>query len=105
MHLRAGAACCSICARLQVHRRELAQVHSKPFPFRSPEGRVALVIEVEKARYTKLPFEHTRPISLASPLCSALLVLGRPRGLVFNVEVNLRCGAVLGYLLAVQFHL
>ncbi len=33
----------------------------KPFPFRSPEGRVALVIEVEKARYTKLPFEHTSP--------------------------------------------
>jgi len=33
----------------------------KPFPFRSPEGRVALVIEVEKARYTKLPFEHTPP--------------------------------------------
>jgi len=33
----------------------------KPFPFRSPEGRVALVIEVEKERYTKLPFEHTPP--------------------------------------------
>jgi hypothetical protein len=33
----------------------------KPFPFRSPEGRLALVIEVEKARYTKLPFEHTPP--------------------------------------------
>jgi PPOX class probable F420-dependent enzyme len=31
----------------------------KPFPFRMPEGRVALVIEVDKARYTKLPFEHT----------------------------------------------
>jgi PPOX class probable F420-dependent enzyme len=31
----------------------------KPFPFRSPEGRVALMIEIEKARYTKLPFEHT----------------------------------------------
>jgi PPOX class probable F420-dependent enzyme len=31
----------------------------KPFPFRSPEGRVALVIE--KARYAKLPFEHTPP--------------------------------------------
>ena|ERR1700751_618492 len=31
----------------------------KPFPFRSPEGRVALVIEVEKACYTKLPFRHT----------------------------------------------
>ena len=31
----------------------------KPFPFRAPEGRVALMIEIEKARYTKLPFEHT----------------------------------------------
>ena len=33
----------------------------KPFPFRSAEGRVALVLEVEKARYAKLPFEHTPP--------------------------------------------
>ena len=33
----------------------------KPFPFRSPEGRVALIIEVAKVRYTKLPFEHTPP--------------------------------------------
>ena len=33
----------------------------KEFPFRNPVGRVALVIEVEKARYTKLPFEHTPP--------------------------------------------
>lgn len=32
----------------------------KPFPFRNP-GQIALVIEVEKARYTKLPFEHTPP--------------------------------------------
>jgi len=31
----------------------------KPFPFRNPEGRVALIIEVEKVRYTKQPFEHT----------------------------------------------
>src|SRR5262245_20227724 len=31
----------------------------KPFPMRSHEGRVALVITVDKARYTKLPFEHT----------------------------------------------
>src|SRR5271167_4341561 len=31
----------------------------KPFPFRAPEGRIALFIEVDKARYTKLPFEHT----------------------------------------------
>ena len=30
----------------------------KPFPMRNPEGRVALMIEVEKVRYTKLPFEH-----------------------------------------------
>jgi hypothetical protein len=28
---------------------------------RSPEGRVALIIEVEKARYAKLPFQHTPP--------------------------------------------
>ena len=35
----------------------------KPFPMRNPEGRVALVIEVEKARYVKLPFEHTPPRS------------------------------------------
>jgi PPOX class probable F420-dependent enzyme len=33
----------------------------KPFPLRDYEGRVALIIEVEKARYTKLPFEHTPP--------------------------------------------
>jgi PPOX class probable F420-dependent enzyme len=33
----------------------------KPFPIRSPEGRVALIIEIEKERYTKLPFEHTPP--------------------------------------------
>jgi PPOX class probable F420-dependent enzyme len=31
----------------------------KPFPFREPNGRVALIIEVDKERYTKLPFEHT----------------------------------------------
>jgi len=31
----------------------------KPFPFRSPEGRVALFIEAEKVRFTNLPFEHT----------------------------------------------
>jgi PPOX class probable F420-dependent enzyme len=33
----------------------------KPFPFRTPEGRVALIIEVEKVRYTKLAFQHTPP--------------------------------------------
>jgi PPOX class probable F420-dependent enzyme len=33
----------------------------KAFPFRNPQGRIAIVIEVEKARYTKLPFEHTPP--------------------------------------------
>ena len=33
----------------------------KPFPMRSPEGRVALIVEVEKERYTKLPFDHTPP--------------------------------------------
>jgi PPOX class probable F420-dependent enzyme len=33
----------------------------KPFPMRGPEDRVALIIEVEKERYTKLPFENTPP--------------------------------------------
>jgi PPOX class probable F420-dependent enzyme len=33
----------------------------KPFPMRNPDGRVALIIAVEKVRYTKLPFEHTPP--------------------------------------------
>ncbi len=33
----------------------------KPFPMRQPEERIALIIEVEKDRYTKLPFEHTPP--------------------------------------------
>jgi PPOX class probable F420-dependent enzyme len=33
----------------------------RPFPFRNPEERVALVIEIEKERYTKLPFERTPP--------------------------------------------
>lgn len=42
----------------------------KPFPFRSPEGRVALVIEIEKQRYTKLPFEHTPRISVHAELKS-----------------------------------
>jgi PPOX class probable F420-dependent enzyme len=33
----------------------------KAFPMRSYEGRVALIIEVEKERYTKLPFQHRPP--------------------------------------------
>lgn len=33
----------------------------KEFPFRSPAGRVALVIEAENVRYTKLPFVHSPP--------------------------------------------
>ena len=33
----------------------------KPFPMRQPEGRVARIVEVDKERYTKLPFEHTPP--------------------------------------------
>jgi PPOX class probable F420-dependent enzyme len=31
----------------------------KEFPWRDPEGRVILVIDVDRARYTKLPFRHT----------------------------------------------
>ena len=35
----------------------------KPFPMRGYAGPVTLVVEVDKARYTKLPFEHTPPRS------------------------------------------
>jgi PPOX class probable F420-dependent enzyme len=31
----------------------------QPFPFRNPEGRVVLVVEIDKARHAKLPFKHT----------------------------------------------
>jgi hypothetical protein len=31
----------------------------QPFPWRNPEGRVVLVVEVERVRYTKLPLRHT----------------------------------------------
>jgi len=30
----------------------------KPFPWRDPAGRVAVLIEIQKAKYSKLPFEH-----------------------------------------------
>jgi len=30
----------------------------KPFPWRSPEGSVTLVIDVEKAKFANLPFTH-----------------------------------------------
>ena len=33
----------------------------KPFPFRSGEGRIALVIRADKIRFTELPFAHTPP--------------------------------------------
>jgi PPOX class probable F420-dependent enzyme len=32
-----------------------------PFPMRGSDGRIAMIVEVEKARYTKLPFQHTPP--------------------------------------------
>ena len=38
-------------------------------------------------------------------LCSAFAGAWGTEDLLFNVEVNLCCRAVLGYLLAVQFHL
>ena len=33
----------------------------KPFPMREHSGQVALVIEVDKEHYLKLPFQHTPP--------------------------------------------
>jgi hypothetical protein len=34
---------------------------ARRFLFCSPEGRVALIIEVDRVRHTKLAFEHTAP--------------------------------------------
>jgi hypothetical protein len=31
---------------------------SKDFPWRNPEGQVTLVIEVDRAKFAKLPFTH-----------------------------------------------
>jgi PPOX class probable F420-dependent enzyme len=36
-----------------------ARYTGKPFPMRGYEDRIALVIEIDKVRYLKLPFEHT----------------------------------------------
>jgi PPOX class probable F420-dependent enzyme len=33
----------------------------KPFPMRNYEDRIALIIEADKVRYMRLPFEHTPP--------------------------------------------
>ena len=38
----------------------------KPFPFRNPDGRIALYIELDKARYAKLPFEHKPGLPVAT---------------------------------------
>jgi hypothetical protein len=47
----------------------------------------------------------TRKMSRGSPKKIAPVSFAEATSeLVFNVEVNLCCGAVLGYLLAVQFH-
>src|SRR5208282_5721990 len=45
----------------------------KPFPFRSPEGRVALVIEIEKARYTDTP---SSLLNIRRPSDASLRILG-----------------------------
>jgi PPOX class probable F420-dependent enzyme len=45
----------------KTHGSHLAQINRKALPHASPEGRVALTIDVEKVRYTKLPFEHRPP--------------------------------------------
>jgi PPOX class probable F420-dependent enzyme len=48
-------------ARFEIMDRIAHKYTGKPFPMRDPQGRVALVIEIDKARYAKLPFEHTPP--------------------------------------------
>ena len=50
-------------SKLEVMDRISHKYIGAPFPMRGHAGRIAMVIEVEKARYTKLPFKHTPPQS------------------------------------------
>ena len=50
-------------SKLEVMDRISHKYIGAPFPMRGHTGRIAMVIEVEKARYTKLPFKHTPPQS------------------------------------------
>jgi PPOX class probable F420-dependent enzyme len=43
---------------LKVLDATAAKYTGKPFPMRGREDRVALVIEIDKVRFLKLPFEH-----------------------------------------------
>ena len=46
---------------LKIHDSISHKYTGQPFPMRSPEGRVALIMEVEKAHHLKLPFKHQPP--------------------------------------------
>jgi len=46
---------------LKIHDSISHKYTGQPFPMRSPEGRFALIIEVEKAHHLKLPFKHQPP--------------------------------------------
>jgi len=49
-------------AKFEVMDRISRKYIGKEFPMRTnPEQRVVLVIEVQRARYTVLPFSHTPP--------------------------------------------
>ncbi len=50
-------------SKLEVMDRISHKYIGAPFPMRGHTGRIAMVIEVVKARYTKLPFKHTPPQS------------------------------------------
>jgi len=48
-------------ARLETMDKISHKYIGAPFPMRGSSGRIAMVVEVDKARYTKLPFHHTPP--------------------------------------------
>ena len=52
------------------------------------------------------PLSRKEPNRLRVRYCESLGLagFGTLTGLVLNLKVNLCCGAVLGYLLAIQFH-
>ncbi len=48
-------------SNLELKDRTAQKYTGSPFPMRNMPGSVTLVIEVDKAKYTKLPMKHTPP--------------------------------------------
>ena len=59
MHIRFRVGAGRACRERNLANAITHKYTGKPFPWRDREGRLAIVIEILKAKYSKLPFEHT----------------------------------------------